>query len=372
MRKKKLLLVGGARPNFMKLSPLIRELKKYKSHFVYKIVHTGQHYDYVMSKIFFEELGIPKPRYFLGIGSGSHATQVAKIMVKFEEICFKENPHYVIVVGDVNSTLAAALAAKKSGINVAHIEAGLRSFDMRMPEEINRVITDDLSDTFFVTEKSGLTNLIKEGKDKSKIFLVGDIMIDNLCFALKKLKHIDKKDLVSEGIKKKFFRYAVLTFHRPSNVDNKKVLSFWMRNLDNLSREIPTIFPVHPRTMKNIKKFKIRIRNIFIMHPLGFFDFVNLLKDATCVLTDSGGIQVETSFLGIPCVSLREETERLVTVERGTNIVMGRNTQLLREYIRNILNKRKIKTKKYIPLHDGRTAQRIAAIMRRLCFRGPQ
>lgn len=288
---KKISLVVGARPNFMKIAPIARELDKYKQTFVYNIIHTGQHYDYEMNDIFFEQLGIRKPDYFLGAGSGSHAQQTAKIMTAFEDICVKERPNIVFVVGDVNSTLACSITAKKLSIPVAHVEAGLRSSDMSMPEEINRIVTDAISDYFFVTEKSGVENLISEGKSKETIFFVGHVMIDNLLYQLQKLDQVDEDTFHSWAIKNRFSHYGVVTLHRPSNVDDKDTLIGITSALSFLSEDLPLVFPIHPRTRKNLERFNISLHGaIIVTEPLSYMDFLNLWKDATVLLTDSGGI----------------------------------------------------------------------------------
>jgi UDP-N-acetylglucosamine 2-epimerase (non-hydrolysing) len=320
----KLLIVAGARPNFMKIAPIIRELQRGSYPFEYRLVHTGQHYDKEMSDVFFEELEIPSPDYHLDVGSGSHAEQTAKVMVRFEEICMKDRPDLVMVVGDVNSTLACSIVAKKLGIRVAHVEAGLRSGDITMPEEVNRIVTDAISDYFFVTEKSGVDNLVAEGKPNDAIFFVGHVMIDNLFHQVEKLKRLPDHALEITSFKRRHPSYGVVTLHRPSNVDDPETLAGIIEALADVSAELPLIFPIHPRTQANIGKFGLEIPDsIVTTKPLSYMEFLNLFKDARLVLTDSGGIQEETTALGIPCITLRENTERPITVEEGTNVLVG-------------------------------------------------
>ncbi|NWF75471.1 MAG: UDP-N-acetylglucosamine 2-epimerase (non-hydrolyzing) [Nitrospirae bacterium] len=357
----KLFLVAGARPNFIKIAPLVHQLKCVQNSklvsqkVLWKIIHTGQHYDYEMSKVFFDELDIPKPDYFLNAGSGSHAKQIAKIMLEFEKVCLKEKPDIVVVVGDVNSTLACSITAKKLNIKVAHVEAGLRSFDMTMPEEINRMVTDSISDYLFVSEESGITNLKKEGKVQSKVFFVGNVMIDTLFYGLKKLKR--KQTFKSERL-----NYAVVTLHRPSNVDEKEKLKDILLALREIAKDMDVYFPMHPRTKKNIEKFKLQPllqgRGINIGPPMSYLEFLNLWKDASLVLTDSGGIQEETTVLGIPCFTIRENTERPITVQEGTNILVGTTGKgILRAYKR--FKKGRIKKRKIPKFWDGKSAKRI-------------
>jgi len=320
----KICLVAGARPNFMKVAPLIRELRTHVDDFAYRLVHTGQHYDHEMSGVFFEELEIPPPDFNLNAGGGSHATQTAKIMIEFERVCEEYQPDLVIVVGDVNSTLAAALVAKKLHIAVAHVEAGLRSGDSRMPEEINRLATDAISDYFFVTEESARQNLQAEGKDPSKVHFVGHVMIDNLFYQLEKLKRVDTTRLSTASIKSRGHEYGVLTLHRPANVDDPAVLRRLMGAIGEIARDLPIVFPVHPRTRDQIKKQDIAMsHNLIVTGPLGYLDFLHLWKDARLVLTDSGGVQEETTAIGVPCITLRESTERPVTLTEGSNTLAG-------------------------------------------------
>jgi UDP-N-acetylglucosamine 2-epimerase (non-hydrolysing) len=362
----KLLLIAGARPNFMKIAPIIRALKTQSdpqiTQIQYKIVHTGQHYDYEMSKVFFDELEIPQPDYYLGAGSGSHAEQTAKVMVEFEKVCVEENPDVAIVVGDVNSTLACSVTAKKLNIDVAHVEAGLRSGDMTMPEEINRIVTDSIADYLFVTEKSGEDNLLKEGKSKEKIHFVGHVMIDNLLYQLQKLQQEDSSRFESNTLKEKLGRYAFLTLHRPSNVDVKEVLSGIASALIEISQKTPIVFPIHPRTRKMIDEFGIKLsKDVHILEPLGFRESLFLWKDAVMVMTDSGGLQEETTALGVPCITIRENTERPITIEMGTNILAGNKEEdILKSYRKIMKNPKKGEIP---PLWDGKAAKRIVDIL---------
>lgn len=354
----KIILVAGARPNFVKVAPLVHRLRNDSKGMKWKIVHTGQHYDYEMSKVFFNELDLPEPGYFLGAGSGSHAEQTAKVMVGFEKVCIKEKPDVVVVVGDVNSTLACSITAKKLNIKVAHVEAGLRSGDMTMPEEINRIVTDSISDYLFVTEKSGVENLRKEGKDERQIFFVGNIMIDTLHYCLKKL--------INQKNKKPSAPYAVVTLHRPSNVDNKKILKNILLALKEMSKDMQIFFPVHPRTKRNIRKFGLNYLlergNIKVSPPMSYLRFLSLWKDAVLVLTDSGGLQEETTAIGIPCFTIRDNTERPITIEEGTNILVEpTRKKILETYIGF---KKGYRKKGKVPeLWDGKTAGRIVDVL---------
>ncbi len=322
--KKTLYLVAGARPNFMKIAPIVRALEARREAFDYRIVHTGQHYDREMSDVFFDELGIPKPDFHLEAGGGSHATQTAKIMVAFEQICERERPDCVLVVGDVNSTLACSIVAKKLHIPVAHVEAGLRSGDLRMPEEINRLVTDSISDWFFVTEPAGRDNLLREGKREGQVFFVGHVMVDNLLYQRDRLGRADRDGFESEALKRRLGRYGVVTMHRPSNVDDPATLAAVAGALREIAAQLPLVFPVHPRTRANLGKFGVDLGpDVTLTKPLSYMDFLNLWKDARLVLTDSGGLQEETTALGVACVTLRENTERPVTVDEGTNTIAG-------------------------------------------------
>src|ERR1700712_4646607 len=333
-----LYLVAGARPNFMKLAPMVRALEKRRDALAYRIVHTGQHYDREMSDVFFDELGIPKPDHHLGAGGGTHAQQTAKVMVAFEELCQAERPAAVVVVGDVNSTLACSIVAKKLGIPVAHVEAGLRSGDLAMPEEINRLVTDAISDWFFVTEPSGEANLLREGKRPEAIHHVGHVMVDNVLYQRDLLQRARPKEGASFDFKMAHPRYGAVTLHRPSNVDDPVVFARIASALREVSSSLPLVFPVHPRTRANLDKFGIDLGpNITLLPPLAYMEFLNLWKDAVLVLTDSGGLQEETTALGVPCITLRENTERPVTVTEGTNVLAGSDRDLIVACVRQVL-----------------------------------
>lgn len=357
--KKLIYLIAGARPNFMKIAPIVRALTAHSERFDYRIIHTGQHYDREMSDIFFEELGIPKPDYHLECGGGSHAEQTAKIMVAFEGICETKRPDCVLVVGDVNSTLACSIVAKKLHISVAHIEAGLRSGDRSMPEEINRLVTDSISDWFFCTEPAGADNLLKEGKASQAIFDVGHVMVDNLLYQANRLAQVDCSGFESPSLKDQYASYGVITLHRPSNVDDKDVLAAVLDGLNTLSERLPLIFPVHPRTKANLQRSGLKpAPGITLTGPLSYMDFLNLWKDAKLVLTDSGGLQEETTALGVPCLTLRQNTERPITVDEGTNVLVGTESgAILREAL--IILDGGGKTGKRPVLWDGHSAERI-------------
>ncbi len=309
------MLVVGARPNFMKAAPICAEMQQRPDDFDVKIVHTGQHYDAAMSDSFFKDLGLPEPDFHLGVGSASHTEQTAKIMLAFEPIVLSEKPDWVIVVGDVNSTVACALVASKLGVKVAHVEAGLRSFDRTMPEEINRIVTDAISDLLFTTEESANENLRREGVADDKIKFVGNVMIDSLVQNLERAREssvLAELELVPRG-------YAVATLHRPSNVDSRDNLEPLFQALIEISERLPIIFPVHPRTRAKIEEFAIDTSRLRLVDPLGYLDFLALYSQSRFVMTDSGGLQEETTYLGIPCLTIRENTERPVTIEMGTN-----------------------------------------------------
>jgi len=371
--------VVGTRPNFMKVAPLMREIFRYPQKFDQLFVHTGQHYDYEMSKSFFNDLKLPSPDIYLGIGSGTHAEQTGKIMIEFEKICFKEKPDLIIVVGDVNSTIACALVATKLCIPVAHVEAGLRSFDRTMPEEVNRILTDQISDYLFTTCEDANQNLIKEGIPKQNIFFVGNVMIDTLLGNIEIAKSsiiLEKLELRKNNSIKK---YAVVTLHRPSNVDNREILNGILNVLNELAKEISIIFPAHPRTIKQMQSFKLvklanykenvfsndlnkKTQNMLTISPLSYLDFLCLMSSATIVLTDSGGIQEETTILGIPCLTLRNNTERPITVKEGTNILVGNNSDKIMSIALSVLKNEN--SKKKIPKYwDGKSAERIIKIL---------
>jgi UDP-N-acetylglucosamine 2-epimerase (non-hydrolysing) len=346
----------------MKIAPIYRESLKHNQ-VSCKIVHTGQHYDYEMSQAFFEDLELPEPDFFLNAGSGSHAVQTAKIMVAFEGLCQDERTDLVIVVGDVNSTLACSVVAKKLLIDVAHVEAGLRSFDLTMPEEINRVVTDSISDYFFVTEESGIKNLLKEGKLEDRIHFVGNVMIDNLLYQARKLGNHDGRRFSTFKLKEEKKDYVFLTLHRPSNVDSKKCFEEIAGALNYIATEILILFPVHPRTKKMMDQFEIKLsNNIFLLPSLGFQESLFLWKDSRVVMTDSGGLQEETTALGVPCVTLRENTERPITIEMGTNILAGTKKESILKAYRNAMEKNR-KNYSVPPKWDGRASERIWKII---------
>jgi len=354
----KIISVVGARPNFMKIAPLHFEFQKFSNSNVnHLICHTGQHYDEQMSKVFFDEFELPVPDFYLGVGSGSHAEQTAKIMIEFEKVLLNEKPDLVIVVGDVNSTIACSLTAVKLGVKVVHIEAGLRSFDRTMPEEINRILTDAISDFLFVTEKSGIQNLLKEGIDKDKIFFVGNVMIDSLV----KFMPIIQTSNILYNLQLDRSDYCVVTLHRPSNVDNVISLKRLVDLINEVSKIKKVIFPIHPRTKNNLERFNLFYslnHNTIISEPLGYNDFVSLIKDSALVLTDSGGIQEETTYLGVPCITLRNTTERPVTIEVGTNYLVGDNLDLAYELAEKVL-KGDYKKGQVPELWDGKASERI-------------
>jgi UDP-N-acetylglucosamine 2-epimerase (non-hydrolysing) len=359
---KLIYIIAGARPNFMKIAPIIRALKT-SSTLKFKLIHTGQHYDREMNDVFFEELGIPAPDVFMGAGGGTHAQQTAKIMVGFEEICLAERPHLVLVVGDVNSTLACSIVAKKLNIPVAHVEAGLRSGDMSMPEEINRMVTDSITDYFFVTEPSGVDHLIHEGHAPEHIHYVGHVMVDNIYYQREQLSVIDSSNFQSTQLKKQHGRYGVVTLHRPSNVDSNEHLQAIGSALRSASEKLPLIFPVHPRTQQNLEKFGIELgQHIILTQPLSYMDFLNLWKDACLVLTDSGGLQEETTALGVPCITMRNNTERPITVEEGTNVLVGTDPSKILDAVSRVLSGDK-KTGKTPHLWDGKAAERIISVL---------
>lgn len=355
---KKIISVVGARPNFMKIAPIHRAFLQHDTYISHKICHTGQHFDANMSAVFFDEFGLPQPDFVLGVGGGGHAEQTGKVMIAFEKICIEEKPDLVLVVGDVNSTLAASLVAVKLGIRVAHIESGLRSFDKQMPEEINRILTDSISDYLFVTEQSGIDNLLHEGIPKEKIFFVGNTMIDNLVYSLPK---IEKATILQElGLQKE--EYIVATFHRPSNVDNEENLASICKGLNQLSSKTKVIFPMHPRTRKNLEQnnlLKEMGENIIILEPLGYINFMALVKSSKLVLTDSGGIQEETTYLKKPCITLRNSTERPVTVDIGSNFLVGSDVNAAITLAKTLLSNGG-KQSSIPPLWDGNAAHRIA------------
>lgn len=360
----KIVSVVGTRPNFIKLAALIDEIKKHSS-IKHVLVHTGQHYDKEMSKLFFDDLKLPRPDVNLGIGSGSYGEQIGNIIIKLEKVLIREKPDLVIAVGDVNSTFAAALVAKQLGIKVAHVEAGLRSFDLAMPEEINRMLTDRVSDFLFTTEESGNRNLIAEGISKNKTFFVGNVMIDTL------LKHREraKQSKILEKLKIKKGRYVVLTLHRPSNVDDKESFENILFILEKIQKRTKIVFPMHPRTKKNIQLFNLnkKIRNmdnLILTEPLGYLDFICLMSNSKFVMTDSGGIQEETTILNVPCITLRNNTERPVTMQQGTNLLVSTNKESIIKKSSQIIDG-KIRLNRKIPkFWDGKAAERIVSILK--------
>jgi len=382
----KLINIVGARPNYMKIAPIIRAIEGYNeqrgSKIQHILVHTGQHYDVNMSDSFFKDLDLPDPDIYLGVGSGTHAEQTGRVMIEFEKILFRENPDLVLVVGDVNSTLACALTAVKLNIPVAHVEAGLRSFDRTMPEEINRLLTDAISDYLFTPSPDAGDNLKKEGVHENKIFLVGDVMVDTLLFHLEKAK---KSQILKKlGLQKESSTdhcqlttdYSLLTLHRPSNVDNRESLYKILEALKSISAEIPIIFPIHPRTKKQIDTFcfqhyfvnltnnrtPITNNGICVVEPLGYLDFLNLMTHCKFVMTDSGGIQEESTVLNIPCLTLRDTTQRPVTISHGTNTLVHNVTEKIIEEAAKILNG-KGKKGECPEFWDGRAAERIVEII---------
>jgi UDP-N-acetylglucosamine 2-epimerase (non-hydrolysing) len=355
----KIINVVGARPNFMKVAPIVAAMKARPSEFLPLVVHTGQHYDAAMSDSFFSDLQLPSPDIHLGVGSGSHAAQTAAVMERFEPVVLNEKPDWVLVVGDVNSTIACALVCVKLGIKVAHVEAGLRSRDRTMPEEINRLLTDQIADLLFTPSQDADENLLAEGIPRERIRLVGNIMIDSLFTNLERAyQSIVKSQL---GLLDR--EYAVLTLHRPANVDNRETFERILNALDQVCRSLPVVFPVHPRTRKTIAELGLldrvaAIENLRLIDPLGYLDFLNLYSTAKFVLTDSGGIQEETTALGVPCLTLRENTERPITVTMGTNIVVGTDPDRIISEVKAIMAGR-FKESQQPPLWDGHTAERI-------------
>jgi len=358
----KIINVVGARPNFMKIAPLMAAYQKSKQ-IEPVLVHTGQHYDEKMSDLFFHQLGIPEPDINLEVGSATHAVQTAEIMKAFERVVMEHKPDAVLVVGDVNSTIACGLVAVKLGVKLVHIEAGLRSNDRSMPEEINRVLTDSISDLLFCTEQSGVDNLLREGTPEEKIFLVGNIMIDTL---LKNKAKAEKSNVLDRfGLDGD--RFAVLTLHRPANVDNPVVFGRILDALEVIQNDLPIIFPVHPRTRGNMSGAVIGSRieslsNLILTDPLGYLDFLKLMSSARLVLTDSGGIQEETTILKVPCLTLRENTERPITAEAGSNKIVGTETCRIINAYRQVVDDG-WREPQIPPLWDGHAAERIVRIL---------
>jgi UDP-N-acetylglucosamine 2-epimerase (non-hydrolysing) len=357
----KVINVVGARPNFMKVAPIVDAMKRREREFTPLVVHTGQHYDADMSDAFFSDLDLPLPDVYLGVGSASHAVQTAAVMERFEPVVIKEKPDWVVVVGDVNSTLACALVCVKLGVKVAHVEAGLRSRDRTMPEEINRLLTDQIADLLFTPSADANENLLAEGVPEERIRLVGNVMIDSLYKHLEDSRKSRVKDQL--GVSEK--RYAVLTLHRPANVDEPATFGRILEALERISAKLSVVFPVHPRTRRTIAEhgFEERVSHIEdlrIIDPLGYLDFLSLYSGARLVLTDSGGIQEETSVLGIPCLTLRENTERPITITMGTNKIVGTDVEKIVAAAFAALAET-AKPAVDIPLWDGHTAERILA-----------
>ncbi|MEJ2564751.1 MAG: UDP-N-acetylglucosamine 2-epimerase (non-hydrolyzing) [Gammaproteobacteria bacterium] len=371
------LCVVGARPNFMKIAPVITELRSGPSRLRARLVHTGQHYDVAMNERFFQQLGIPAPDINLEVGSSSHAAQTAEIMKRIEPVLEAESPGALVVVGDVNSTIACALVAAKKGIPVAHVEAGLRSYDRAMPEEINRVLTDQISEWLFTTERTARENLLREGIDARKIHFVGNVMIDTL------LGHRPRAVPAAETLAAApdpdlFLRaphgFGVLTLHRPANVDDPEVLRRLLTSLGRVSEKIPLVFPLHPRTLTRIQAAGLESLldnpRILRLSPLGYLEMLGLMSAARLVLTDSGGMQEETTALGVPCLTLRENTERPITVEEGTNTIVGTDARHIEQSVSDIIATGG-KSGRVPELWDGHAARRIVEILHRDLSQGP-
>jgi UDP-N-acetylglucosamine 2-epimerase (non-hydrolysing) len=360
----KVINVVGARPNFMKVAPIVEAMKRREREFTPLVVHTGQHYDSAMSDAFFRDLDLPQPDVHLGVGSTSHAAQTAAIMERFEPVVLREKPDWVLVVGDVNSTLACALVCVKLGVKVAHVEAGLRSRDRTMPEEINRLLTDQIADLLFTPSADADENLRAEGIPPERIRLVGNIMIDSLL----KYLPLASKSRIKEDLRVAGEDYAVLTLHRPSNVDEPNTFGRILDALEEIGDRLPIVFPVHPRTLKMIDELRLTERvskatGLRLTDPLGYLDFLSLYSGARLVLTDSGGIQEETTVLGIPCLTLRENTERPITVTMGTNTIVGTDPEKIIAAACTALNETSKKAAS-IPLWDGHTTERIVDALR--------
>lgn len=347
------LCVAGARPNFMKIAPVMAAFAE--TGIAAQLLHTGQHYDAAMSDSFFADLGIPQPDHHLEVGSGSHAVQTAEVMKRFEPVLEAVQPRTVLVVGDVNSTIACALVAAKRGVRVIHVEAGLRSYDRAMPEEINRVLTDQISDLLFTTEKSALANLVREGIDPARVEFVGNVMIDTL------YRHLERAVPPAQTLGAALPGYAVLTLHRPSNVDHPDTLGPLLDVVGEINRRVPVVLPLHPRTRANIEKFGFmsKLDGLRILPPVGYLEMLGLMRDAKLVLTDSGGIQEETTALGVPCLTLRENTERPITIAEGTNTLVGPDPAAIRTAFEDVMTSGG-KAGRVPEYWDGRAAMRIA------------
>jgi UDP-N-acetylglucosamine 2-epimerase (non-hydrolysing) len=361
----KIINIVGARPNLPKISPLMREMQRH-AEIEPILVHTGQHYDESLSDIFFRQMGIPAPHVNLEVGSGSHAAQTAEILKRIEPVLIEHQPDLALVVGDVNSTLAVSLAAVKLGIRVAHVEAGLRSFDRSMPEEINRLVTDALADYLFVTEQDAIANLLKEGRPRESIYLVGNVMIDSLRHFLPAAQSSRIGEDLSLKNGSDWRRFAVLTLHRPSNVDSTAKLKELLRAVDAIAAQVPVVFPVHPRTQQRLAEAGIKHHpELRLISPIGYLDFLCLLSKATLVLTDSGGIQEETTALGVPCLTVRTTTERPITISEGTNLLVGTEPDKIIAAAQGVLAGRG-KAGHIPPLWDGHAAERIVDILLRV------
>jgi UDP-N-acetylglucosamine 2-epimerase (non-hydrolysing) len=365
MTTQRVVFVAGARPNFMKVAPMLRAMTAARAPFERVLVHTGQHYDAAMSDVFFDELGIPSPDVHLNVGSGAHGAQTAKVLAAFEEwlVAQPALPRGVVVVGDVNSTMACTLAAVKLGVKVAHVEAGLRSFDRTMPEEINRLVTDSVADLLLTSEPSGGEHLAREGVDPARVKFVGNVMIDSVAYELPRARALEVPRRFGFTAK----NYALVTLHRPSNVDTAERLGALVDFLEATASRVPVVFPVHPRTRDRLTRFELLQRVISnpaikLTDPLGYRDNLGLMADARYVLTDSGGIQEETSFLGVPCLTLRVNTERPVTVTQGTNTIVGDDLRRALALVNDIVEGR-YKKGGAIDGWDGRAAERIARIL---------
>jgi UDP-N-acetylglucosamine 2-epimerase (non-hydrolysing) len=352
----RIINVVGARPNFMKMAPIIAAIRRRSSEVHQLLVHTGQHYDEAMSQAFFRDLEMPPPDIDLGVGSGTHAEQTARIMLAFEPVVHEHRPDWVMVVGDVNSTLACTLVASKLGIRVAHVEAGLRSFDRTMPEEINRVLTDRIADLLLTPSPDADANLIAEGICPEKIVRVGNVMIDTL---LRRLE-LSQKSGILERLRLERGEFAVLTLHRPANVDDAAKLRGIFSALGDIAGSLPIIFPAHPRTQSRLREFGIENpRGLMVLEPMGYLDFLQLWRNARLVLTDSGGLQEETTALAVPCLTLRENTERPITVEQGTNRIVGSDPVRIVEAVSEVLSNGRLAGKRAPELWDGHAAERI-------------
>ncbi|MBU3070874.1 UDP-N-acetylglucosamine 2-epimerase (non-hydrolyzing) [Aestuariicella sp. G3-2] len=365
------LCVVGARPNFMKIAPIMRALNRKECPLSATLIHTGQHYDTAMKRSFFEQLHIPEPDMDLEVGSGSHAVQTAEVMKRFEPVVDEVKPSVVLVVGDVNSTIACALVAVKKHIPVVHVEAGLRSFDRSMPEEINRILTDQISDLLFTTERSAEENLINEGIDSSQIHFVGNVMIDTLLYNAEYA--IPSQEILDETHLKLESGYGLVTLHRPSNVDDPEVLTSIIDSLLEASETLELVFPVHPRTRNQLVQHgllkKLETSRIALLEPQGYLQMLGLMKDAKVVMTDSGGIQEETTALGVPCITLRESTERPITITQGTNILVGADPVKIRSAFNSVMHNGG-KQGKVPEFWDGQAAERIVEIIQAWIVQG--